>query len=70
MANTILQARFDKMRLNKLEAIKSATGFSTSEVFRRLVDAAEIQPAKINVNLSANANDDIARQGSNVVVAA
>jgi hypothetical protein len=43
---------------------------TVSQLFRRLVDAAEIKPLEINVNLSANANDDTTRQGKNVVVAA
>jgi hypothetical protein len=68
--STVLQARFDENRVKKINRIQQETGMSVSELFRRLVDAAEIKPLEISVNLSANANDDITRQGSNVVVSA
>lgn len=63
---TTLQARFDDIRLNKLESIKAQTGLTTSQLLRRLVDAAEVEPAKINVNLFANAESDTTRQGKSV----
>jgi antitoxin component of RelBE/YafQ-DinJ toxin-antitoxin module len=67
---TVLQARFDEARLKKINRIQADTGLTVSQLFRRLVDAAEIKPLEISVNLSTNANDDITRQGSNVVVSA
>ncbi len=64
---TTLQARFDDIGLNKLESIKAQTGLTTSQLLRRLVDAVEIEPAKITVILSTNAKSDVTtRQGSHV----
>ena len=68
---TILQARFDEDRLQKISRIQAETGMSVSELLRRLVDAAEVKPLEINVNLSTNANSDVnTGQGSHVAVAA
>ena len=67
---TLLQARFDEARLRKINQMQAATGLTVAQLFRRMVDAAEVKPLEINVNLSTNANDDTTRQGSNVVVPA
>ena len=67
---TVLQARFDEDRLKKISRIQADTGLTVSQLFRRLIDAAEVKPLEINVNLSTNANDDTTGQGKSVVVAA
>jgi antitoxin component of RelBE/YafQ-DinJ toxin-antitoxin module len=65
----VLQARFDEDRLRKISRIQAETGMSISELFRRLVDAAEVKPLEINVNLSTNAKSDAIRQDSTVAFA-
>lgn len=67
----VIQSVFDEGRLSKLQKLKSATGFNTSELLRRLVDAAEVEPMKVNVNLSTNGKGDVnIRQDSHVAFAA
>ena len=67
---TILQARFDEARLQKVSRIQQATGLTVSQLFRQLIDVVEVKPMEATINLSTNANDDITGQGKNVVVAA
>ena len=66
----VLGFRVEPQHETKIQQIRRQTGWKTSVILRKLVEAAEIEPAKITVNLSTNANDDITRQGKNVVVAA
>ncbi len=51
-----LQARIEDSHLNKLAAIKALTGLNTSFLIRQMIDAVEVEPAKINVNLAATNN--------------
>ena len=46
----VVQTRLDEGRLSKLEAIKAKTGFNTSQLFRKLIDCVEVEPAKITIN--------------------
>ncbi len=64
-----LQARVDEERLKKVNRIQEATGLSVSQLFRRLIDAAEVEPLKVTVNLG-KANSDDTQQGKFVAVAA
>jgi hypothetical protein len=67
----VIQSRFDEPRLSKLAVIQAKTGLTASALFRRLIDAAEVEPAKIAVDLSTNANSDVTTlQGSHVADAA
>jgi hypothetical protein len=52
---TVLHARFDEARLQKISRIQQATGLTTSQILRKLIDVAEVQPFDATVNLSANA---------------
>lgn len=42
----VVQARFDEGRLQKMKRLQEVTGLSTSQLFRRLIDAVEVEPAK------------------------
>ena len=66
---TILQARFDEDRLRKISRIQAETGLTVSQLFRRLIDAAEVKPLEVSVNLSTNAKSDAIRQDSTVAFA-
>ena len=48
---TVLTARIDEARIAKVEAIQQSTGLTVSQLFRRLIDAAEVEPLKVTVNL-------------------
>ena len=50
---TILQARFDENRLKKIFKIQADTGLTVSQLFRRLIDVAEVKPLEITADLSA-----------------
>jgi hypothetical protein len=64
-----IQARIGAEHIAKLQFLEAQTGLTTPQVIRFLIEHAEVvQPAK--VTLSTNANDDITRRGSNVVVSA
>jgi len=67
---TILQARFDEARLKKINRIQADTGLTVSQLFRRLIDVAEVEPLKVNVNLSRQANSDTEAVRSRVAAAA
>jgi len=60
---TVLQARFDEDRLKKISRIQADTGLTVSQLFRRLIDAAEVKPLEINVNLSTNSKSAETLQG-------
>ena len=64
----VVQTRLDEGRLSKLEAIKAKTGFNTSQLFRKLIDCVEVEPAKITINFG-QAKSDAIRQDSNVAFA-
>jgi hypothetical protein len=66
----ILHARFDQARIAKVEQIQRDTGLTVSQLFRRLIDAAEVKPAEIKVNLSQKANSDTTLAGNGVAVRA
>ena len=66
---TILQARFDEVRLQKLAKIQQTTGLTVSQIFRKLVDVAEVKPMEATIFLSTNANSDGIRQDLPVAVA-
>ncbi len=68
--NTTLQARIGDTHLKKLELIKAKTGLSISFLIRQMIDAAEVRPAEVTVNLSTNANSDGIHQDSTVAVRA
>jgi antitoxin component of RelBE/YafQ-DinJ toxin-antitoxin module len=62
-----LQARIDDSHLKKLAAIKARTGLNTSFLIRQMIDAVEVEPARINVHLSTNEKSDVnTGQGSHV----
>lgn len=68
---TILQARFDEARLQKVSRIQKATGLTVSQLFRQLIDVVEVKPMEATINLSTNANSDVnTGQGSHVAAAA
>jgi antitoxin component of RelBE/YafQ-DinJ toxin-antitoxin module len=48
---TILTARFDEKRLQKVSQIQADTGLTVSQLFRRLIDVAEVKPVEMVVNL-------------------
>ena len=45
----VVQARFDEGRLQKMKKLQEATGLSTSQLFRRLIDAVEVEPARFTI---------------------
>lgn len=66
----ILQARVGDTHIAKLNALKSQTGLTTSQLFRQFIDLAEVKPAEIAVKLSKNANSDVSTyQGQHVATA-
>jgi hypothetical protein len=66
----VIQSRFDEPRLTKLAVIQAKTGLTASALFRRLIDVVEVEPAKIAVNLSRQANSDTETLPGRVAVAA
>jgi hypothetical protein len=68
--DTILQARVGERHIQKMATLKAQTGLTVSQLFRQLIERAEVKPLEATVNLSANANNDVTtREGSHVVVA-
>jgi len=51
----ILQARVDEARLQKVNRIQRETGMSVSELFRWLIDVAEVKPLEATAILSTPA---------------
>jgi|GEM_PF-6035031 len=66
----VLGFRVEPHHENKIRQIQERTGWKRSVILRRLIESAEVEPVKITVNLSANANDDTTGQGKCVVVSA
>ncbi len=64
---TILQARVSEHQIQKIESLKAQTGLTVSQLFRRLIDCAEVKPLDAKVILSTNAKSDVnTSQGSHV----
>ena len=47
---TVAQVRLDPQRVARVQEMKAQTGMTTSQLFRRLIDAAEVKPASITVH--------------------
>ena len=60
--DTVFHARFDRNQVAKILQIQADTGLTVSQIFRRLVDAAQVKPLEVNVILSTKANSDVIRQ--------
>ena len=67
---TILQARVNQYHLQKLDSLKAKTGLTVSQLFRQLIERAEVKPVEFSVNLSTNANSDGIGQDFPVAVSA
>ncbi len=68
--NTILQARVGERHIRKMATLKAQTGLTVSQLFRQLIDRAEVKPLEATVYLSTNANSDVnTREGSHVAAA-
>jgi len=67
--DTVLHARFDARQVAKITQIQADTGLTISQIFRRLVDAAEVKPLEIKVHLFANAKSDVTLAGTPVAFA-
>jgi len=67
--DTVLHARFDRKQVAKILQIQADTGLTVSQIFRRLVDVAQVKPLDATVILSANANSDTKALTSRVAVA-
>jgi hypothetical protein len=65
----VVQTRLDEGRLSKLESIKAKTGFNTSQLFRKLIDCVEVEPATITINFGQAKSDVNIRQDSHVAFA-
>ncbi len=65
-----LQARFNDEGIAKLNRLRDATGLTTSQILRRLLDVAEVRPLEVSVVLPAKSNSDVTtHQGFHVAVA-
>lgn len=47
---TVAQVRLDSQRVARVQQMKAQTGMTTSQLFRRLIDAATVAPASITVD--------------------
>ncbi len=67
--DTIWHARFYRNQVAKILQIQADTGLTVSQLFRRLIDVAEVKPIETTVILSTNCNSDAIHQDAVAVAA-